>query len=136
MLWILAIAVILYLGYRHIQNTNAKWVLMNNIVLAKLTYDLLEPDVRREVDEAARARLNSRPGPIRDIESMVEADKWRLYSLAMADVGVPPMLDFDFAWTPSRNLTWDVERAYKVYRFEERLETGEYSESHMNLMRA
>jgi len=109
--------------------------MMNNIVLAKVTHDMLSPDIKKEVEAAARVRHRSLSSQLRDIDSMVEADKWQLYSLAMSDVGIPPMQNYNYEWTPSRDITWDVEQAYKVYRFEERLKSGEYSEPHMDLMR-
>ena len=79
MLWVVLVASVLFLAWRYVTGTNEKWVLMNNIILAKLTYERLSPEARRRVDEALRARLRQTPGWGEDIDDLrVEEESYNL----------------------------------------------------------
>ena len=136
MLWIVIAAAVLYLGYRYVKSTNHKWVLMNNIILAKTTYEQLPPEQQKQADDEVRELLRLNPEWGKDISNLPgEAVKWRFYSLALGHLDIRPNLNPSLYWTSCRNIYEDVKRAISIYRFDERLQNGEYSESHLNLMR-
>ena len=138
MFWIILIVVIVagYAAWKYITYKNKKWIIMNNIILAKVTYDEISEDKKREVDNRANKVVQRSPFHGNSIDDVgVEADKWRYYSIALAEERIPPLLDNSLGWAPSDSIRSDVEMAHSIYKFEDRLENGNYSEEHLSLMK-
>lgn len=136
MFLVIIVIIIGYAVWRYIKYTNKKWIMMNNIILARLTYEKLAEDKRVEVDHQANKVVQRSPFYGFSIDNVdVESDKWRYYSIALAEKRIPPLLDDSLAWTPSEGIRNDVEMAHSIYNFKDRLRENNYSEKHLNLMR-
>lgn len=138
MLWIILAFTIAacYAVWKYITYTNKKWVMMNNIILAKITYNKISEEERKNVDDRVDKVVKRSPFHGNSIDDVgVEADKWRYYSIALAEERIPPLLDNSLGWAPGNGVRNDVEMAHSIYKFEERLENGDYSEEHLSLMK-